>query len=333
MTLLQVIKHDRPDDAWFVWKFPSEMIDWGSQLVVGEGQQALFVKGGQLCDTFYSGTHTLSSGNIPILEKLINLPFGGDTPFTAEVWFVNTTVKRDLRWGTPSPIQLFDPSLRLPVSVRGFGRWGVRIHDPISFLRQIVGTQDLGDSDRVRDYFIGKLTQSFTQVLAEEVTTGARSVLNISNNLSDLSMRTQSMLSRELEKYGVELINIDIESLNIPEEELEKIQNSYNKAFEARELSTVQTGGAFAQIKSFEVLEDAAKNQGDNAVGALLGAGIGLGAGVPLGGHMANQMNIASNNSTSSTTERLSELKRMFDQGLITEEQYHKKQEELLREL
>ena len=333
MALLDVIKHDNPDDGWFVWKYPSETLAWGSQLVVGEGQQALFVKGGQLCDVFHSGTHTLSSGNIPILENLINLPFGGDTPFTAEIWFVNTTVKRDLRWGTPSPIQLFDPALRLPVSVRGFGKWGVRIYDPISFLRQIVGTQDLGDSDRVREYFIGKLTQSLTQVLSEEVTSGARSVLNISNNLNSLSVRSRTMLIEELENFGVELINLDIESLNIPQEEIEKIQETYNKAFEARELSTVQTGGAFAQIKSFEVLGDAAQNQGDGTVGALLGAGIGLGAGLPLGSQMANQMELGSKSNDRTTTEKLAELKQMFDQGLISEEQYQNKQNALLEDL
>ena len=117
------------------------------------------------------------------------------------------------------------------------------------------------------------------------------------------------------------------------EEKIEKIQETYNKAFEARELSTVQTGGAFAQIKSFEVLGDAAQNQGDGTVGALLGAGIGLGAGLPLGSQMANQMDLGSKSNDRTTTEKLAELKQMFDQGLISEEQYQNKQNALLEDL
>ena len=99
MALIDVIKYNAPNDDEFVWKYPSESIKLGTQLVVNEGQEAIFVKGGQALDKFNPGTHTLISGNIPLLEKIVNLPFGGDTPFTAEIWFINTTVKRDLKWG------------------------------------------------------------------------------------------------------------------------------------------------------------------------------------------------------------------------------------------
>ena len=127
MALVNVLKYEAPDDSIFVWKHPSNQIKIGSQLIVGEGQQAIFVKGGQALDCFDPGTHTLVTGNIPLIDKLINLPFGGDTPFSAEVWFVNTTVKRDLKWGTPSPIPLMDATLGFPVSARAFGKWGQRL--------------------------------------------------------------------------------------------------------------------------------------------------------------------------------------------------------------
>ena len=65
------------------------------QVVVNESQDAIFVKSGEVLDVLGPGTHTLTTGNIPILEKLINFPFGGNTPFSAEVWYVNKTVKRN----------------------------------------------------------------------------------------------------------------------------------------------------------------------------------------------------------------------------------------------
>ena len=75
MALISVIKDEAPDDNVFVWKYPTDKIKLGSQLVVNEGQKAIFVKGKAL-DIFEPGTHTLSTGNIPLIEKLINLPLG-----------------------------------------------------------------------------------------------------------------------------------------------------------------------------------------------------------------------------------------------------------------
>ena len=129
MAIVDQIKHESPSDEFFAWKHDSETIKFGSQLVVGEGQAAIFVKGGEALDVFGPGTHTLKTGNIPLIEKIINIPFGGDTPFTAEVWFVSTTVKRDLKWGTAKPIALFDKSIGFPVSLRAYGKWGVRIEE------------------------------------------------------------------------------------------------------------------------------------------------------------------------------------------------------------
>jgi membrane protease subunit (stomatin/prohibitin family) len=100
MALIDRIKFDAPDDNILVWKFPSDELTLGTQLIVNQSQEALFLKGGQVCDLFGPGTYTLSTANLPLLRALVDLPFGGQTPFAAEVWFVNKTVKRDLRWGT-----------------------------------------------------------------------------------------------------------------------------------------------------------------------------------------------------------------------------------------
>ena len=91
MALIDIIKYDGSDQE-FAWKFPSENLRLGSQLVVKPGQTAFFVKGGKALDEFLPGTYTLTSGNIPLLTKLISLPFGGNTPFQAEVWFISKLV-------------------------------------------------------------------------------------------------------------------------------------------------------------------------------------------------------------------------------------------------
>ncbi|MDP7196544.1 MAG: SPFH domain-containing protein [SAR202 cluster bacterium] len=337
MALIDIVKYDAPDDTSFVWKYPSEDLKIGSQVIVNQGQEVIFVKGGQALDLLEPGTHTLSTGNIPLLNKLINLPFGGSTPFTAEVWYINKTVKRDLKWGTPSPIQIMDSTLGFPVSVRSFGKWGARIQNSRSFVAQIVGSQLTADHVKISDYFIGEIIQKLSNIIATAINVNKISILQITASLNELSKFASEFVKKEFERFGLEVVNFNIESINIPEEEMEKIQKVFEKTLEAKELSKVQVGGAFSAIKTFEVLNAAADNPSDGAgVGAFLGAGIGLGAGLPLGSQMGQKLDISGKQSKENNpepSERIKKLKEMLDQGLITEDQFNKKREEILKEL
>jgi membrane protease subunit (stomatin/prohibitin family) len=343
MALIDVVKYEAPDDSVFVWKFPSEDLKVGSQLIVNEGQNAVFVKGGQALDVFLPGTHTLVTGNIPLLDKIINLPFGGNTPFTAEVWYVNTTVKRDLKWGTMQPIPLMDPALGFPVSVRSFGKWGARIVDARAFITQIVGSQRVADATKIRDYFIGEIVQSLVTHLGQMIAGGQASILQVAALTTQISQSAAKMISVEFSKFGVELVNFNIESINIPDEELKRIQDVFAKTLEARELSKVELGGAFAQIKSFEVLGAAAQNPGNNMVGTMLGAGIGLGAGFPIGQQMGQNLKVSTSTepphssaqlvNTNDATEKLRQIKLMFQEGLITEEIFNAKRDQIVKDL
>src|SRR3954463_14667804 len=103
MALLDRIKFGGPSNV-LVWKWPSDAIRLGAQLIVNESQEALFFKGGQALDLFGPGTHTLATGNLPILSKLMNLPFGGKTPFAAEIYYINKSLALGQNWGTKTPI-------------------------------------------------------------------------------------------------------------------------------------------------------------------------------------------------------------------------------------
>lgn len=333
MALVDVLKYEPGSDLETVWKHPSDQIKLGSQLIIGEGQQAIFVKGGQALDVLDSGTHTIVTGNIPLIEKLVNLPFGGNTPFAAEIWFVNTTVKRDLKWGTPSTIPLMDAAIGFPVNVRAFGKWGFRIIDVRSFVTQIVGSEVEANAAKIREYFIGKIIQSFSSAVSGSIAKGEASVLQINAILSELSDLSSKAICKEFDKFGVELVNFDIESINIPEEDMEKMQAVFAKTLEARELSKVDVGGAFNAIKTFEVLNNAASNESDGSIGAMLGAGVGLGAGFPLGAQMGQRLDVGQKGHSGNSKERLQNLKEMLDEGLITEEQFNVKRNEILGDL
>lgn len=335
MALIDVIKCETSSDKFFAWKYDAEDITFGAQLIVGEGQVAIFVKGGEALDVFSPGTHTLKTGNIPLLEKLINLPFGGDTPYSAEIWYVSTTIKRDLKWGTGTPIPILDKSIGFPVSLRAFGKWGIRIENPKAFLLQFVGSQSYADDEKIVNYLIGEILQKISDLLAEKVRDGMP-VLEINAELNELAVEAKINITEEFNKYGIEVINYNIENINIPDDELEKIQAVYLKTFEAKQLSNTQLTGSYAAIKSFEVLGDAANNTSDGGVGAMMSAGIGLGAGLPLGQQMGQKMSIDADNAsappTSSPKDKLMQLKSLLDEGLINQSQFDEKQAKILED-
>ena len=129
------------------------------------------------------------------------------------------------------------------------------------------------------------------------------------------------------------MVNFNIESINIPEEEMNKVQEVFSKTLEAKELSKVEVGGAFTTIKSFEVLNNAASNQSDGSVGSMLGAGIGLGAGLPIGGQLGQHLDVSGNKQTEDSTEKLRKLKAMLDEGLITQDQFETKRDQILESI
>ena len=115
MPILNRIKFDgtHNNEPWLIYKWEKEDIILGSQLIVGSGQEAIFVKNGQAQDVFLPGTYTLSSGNLPFLGKLIKFPFGSQTPFAAEVYFINKTENRNMTWGTSTPFIIEDPKYNI----------------------------------------------------------------------------------------------------------------------------------------------------------------------------------------------------------------------------
>ena len=336
MALIDRIKHDAPNDDVLVWKFPSEELTLGAQLIVNQSQEAVFLKAGEVVDIFGPGTHTLTSGNLPLLNKIVNFPFGGKTPFTAEVWFVNKTAKRNLKWGTSAPIQLVDPLYNFPVSVRAFGQWGIRLENSRSFVSQLVGTRRIADSAQVDEYFSGEIIQRLSDALAKYLVDRSVPVLQLASKLNDLSGFVQSDLSSEFSRFGIEVVNFNVERVSIPPEEQKRLQDVLAKRLEMEQLSQVQVGQGYITAKTFETLEKAAANEG--VAGSLLagglGVGMGLGGGLAAGQQMAQSLKVdampKSTGSENDLVSKLAKLKSVLDAGLISQEEFDNKKKELL---
>lgn len=284
MAIIDIVKYEQQEGV-IVHKFPSCDLRWGSQLVVYPGQVAFFVKGGTVCDKFTYGTYTLNTNNIPLLNKIVNLPFGNDSPFQADVWFVNLLQRLSLKWGTETPIQLEDPKYDIIVPVRAHGQYGFKISDAEKFVFTLVGNMPNFSEVQLQGYFRGLLLTRLTSIISQKIVNDRISVLEIPTYLQDISAYCQKELLPFFAEYGVEIMLFNIISINIPEDDL-----SLNEIKRAKNLSArLKIAGRenYKMERSFDVMDKAAENESGTGA-AFINAGLGLGASLNVGKQMGD---------------------------------------------
>ena len=283
MAIVEVVKYNGSPDV-FAWKYPSEELGTWTQLIVNESQEAILFKGGKALDVFQSGRHTLETANIPILNKIINLPFGGRSPFTAEVWYINKVNSLDIKWGTASPIQLQDPKYSVFIPVRAFGQFGIRIENSKQFLVKLVGTLSVFDKTNILKYFRGLYLTKVKDAISSYLVHKQISIMEINAYIEELSTYLQEKMQPVLEEYGIKLVNFYVNVISVPEDDtaVKKLKDALAKKAEMNII-----GYNYQQERSFDTLEGAAKNPGTS--GDLMGAGLGLGMGVTMGGAVGGQ--------------------------------------------
>ena len=345
MAIVDRVKWDGSPHL-LAWKFPSEELSTWTQLIVNETQEAFVVRGGVYEGPFGVGRHTLSTENIPLLRELMGLPFGGKSPFSAEVWYVNRVTNLEVKWGTPSPLQLKDPEYQIMVPVRAFGQYGVRVTDAKKFLLKLVGTVQAFDVDTMSAYFRGVFGTRITTEIAKVVIASKVPILEVALELENISAHLQQTLAGELAEYGIGLQQFNVTSINVPEDDPAVI--SLKKAL-AKKAEMGILGFNYQQERSFDVLQTAAGNEGTagGVMGAGLGLGMGAGMGAPIGGAMAGigqNLNInplqapsAAPTPGSGATmdyakkiELLTQLSELRDKGILSAEEFDREKQKVL---
>ena len=283
VAIVSVVKYNGKPDV-FAWKYPNSELGTWTQLIVNESQQAILFKGGQALDVFEAGRHTLSTNNIPFLGSIINLPFGGRSPFSAEVWFVNKQFNLDVKWGTPSPIQIQDPIYGVFVPVCSHGVFGIQIEDAKRFLVKLVGTLPSFSKDDISRYFRGVYVSKVKDAISTYIVERKVGILEINMYLEELSDFLRERIAPVMADYGIALTNFYVNDISVPEDDPAVISLKNTLAKKA-EMDII--GYNYVQERSFDTLEGAATNPGSGS-SDLMGAGLGLGMGFGMGGGFGN---------------------------------------------
>jgi excisionase family DNA binding protein len=273
--IIDVVSHPNVMDDELVYREPqggNGDFRMGSQVIVQEGQTAIFVRQGQVLDALPPGSHTLSTGNIPLLAGAINLLItSGKTPFTAEVYYVSMRQFLDMGWGTPEPVTMRDADLGM-VRLRANGVYTFEIKDPSLFVNKIVGTQGIYETPQIENMLRGIIISKFSDLLGEIKIP----FLDLPAKYDELGAGTKAKVMDEFGQYGIALRSLYIRSISPTEETAKAID-------ERSQMGAIGDMNKYMQFQAARGIRDAAQNPS----GGVAGAGVGLGAGLGMGQMMA----------------------------------------------
>ena len=278
--LVDIIEWIDDSRSTLAWRFPryNNEIKNGAQLIVREGQRAVFVYRGQLADTFMPGNYQLTSENLPILSTLQGWKHGFNSPFRSEVYFINTRPVTDLRWGTPQPVTIRDPDFGM-VQVRANGLCVVKIDDPEIFLREVIGTDSAVEADEIAELLRRVITLAFSDMVLE---TGLGAI-DLQGRQVELSEKLREFVAERVDdEFGLAIPSITM-NISLPDEITQAMTRGVARGVEeGGYVRNVGDLNRLQQVRAADAMLAAASNPGGSAAGDAMQLGLGVA--------MANQM-------------------------------------------
>ncbi len=321
--IADVIKYEG-DNSTFIWKHPCEDFNSLTQLIVHESQEAIFFMNGQALDLFCAGRYTLETQNIPKIGKFLNRTTGDETPFRAEVYFINKTEQMSIKWGTDSKVQYIEPTYGFPLSIGASGEMSLRAEDSRKLLLKLVGTESFLGQQKLVGFFRSFLMTKVKTYIAQVIKTKGINIFEIDEHLTTFSNEIKNLLISDFADYGVCLEQFFVTTIVKPDgdRQYEKFKELHFRQYadiaeaklkqqtdiiyaqteaqkvvidsQAQATKRAQEGYTYSQERGFDVAEKVAQNE---AVGEFTNMGVGFGtmAGVggAVGGMVGGMMNDA----------------------------------------
>lgn len=276
MAFYDVIRYQPSFMNWIMYKHPVDEFNNNSRLIVSPGQVAIVVHNGKIEKIVEEGTIKIKSDYLPFLKNFSKSFFGGKTAYPIEIYFINKVIKLNLFWGTSDPIKLTDPKYQILINVRARGQIGLKLVNYQYFYQTLIGSL-MKDSiityDVVQEFFRGKLNQIIKKNLSTYIINNKITFLEIDTKIDEIQTSFEEEIREELKQFGFDVINLSVESINVPDTDLDKLNDILHKKAEY-----VQLGDqVYRTTRGYDVLEAGANNNGSAA--AMMGIGMGMNMG------------------------------------------------------
>ena len=322
---VDVIHWTDAQDGILASRYPMQdfEIQYGAQLTVRDGQLALFVDQGKVADVFIpGGPYTLNTQTLPLLTNLKHWDKLFESPFKADVYFFNTRLQLDRKWGTPQAVTIRDKEFGM-VQIRAFGLYSYKLVDVTKFYKEISGSRESYTVDDLDGQLRGMVVAGMSDLFAQS----GIPFIDMAANQDELGVQLKTKLAETFARYGLELDQFTVQNISLPEA-LQKVLDQRIGMNIAGNLNQL------TQYNTAQSIPIAAANEGGAA-----GVGAGLGAGVAMGQAMMGAMGQAMGSGAASaapaedplvTIEKLHGLK---EKGILSQEEFDAKKAELLKKL
>lgn len=362
-----VIKNTGPGEL-LIWRQPEEDFNTNSTLIVMPGEEAIFIKEGNIEEVFGNGTYKLSTENYPFISRLRNAFTGGISTFNCVVYFVRKADSQEIRWGTETPIQVRDKVWGIRTDARVRGAYKVRIENPAKLLEKLIGNNvPYQFQEELNKYFESEFQGKIKSAISKFLNGLEQELIGIDAYMDELSEQIEPYIDEVVQDYGLKCVKFSLAGLDIDNSKYDEIDQSQIASISKVKLAQGDKGVMdvlgedWGRQQAANILGDLARNPGAGGVGAM---GAGMGMGVAAGsvfGNMANQMFSPMNQQTpqqpvqpsqptpsgrfapkgtgapqsgaqssEDPMETLGKLKKMLDAGLIEQSEYDAKKAEVL---
>ena len=313
--LAQVIQWDGADSNTLWYRFPSPLdeIKDASKLIIAPGQGALLVYEGKVADVLTDGgSYLLKTDNHPLRQ-------GFESEHKLQIYFFRTTHITNVYWGTATPIKFVDSIYKMPVELGLHGTYTFRVAEAEHFFKHFIGAGRGYDLESLRQIFIERTYQETAAIIHEH----QYPYVELDAHLVDLAQGLRTRISSVFAELGLELTDVRVSGTQFDEETRNRIARVSDITADTR--AAQEAGLSYEEMQRLQALRDAARNEG-----GLAGAGVQMGVGLELGRKITDSSHTSTTSEDAPSLERLRKLKLLLDEGVISEEDYNKKKQELL---
>jgi membrane protease subunit (stomatin/prohibitin family) len=318
-----------PETLFERWTENGDEIKNASKLIVGPGQGCIFVYEGKVVSVFIeSGLFNLETDNIPFWTTVKNALYKFESAHKVGIYFFRKADFLNKRWGTPSPITYTDPKFKFPVGLGAFGNFSFRISNPEEFFVRVVAGAHYYPVREIQKVLVSRITQPMSDYLAN-AQFGYTEIDKHRNTIAEFCSKESAKIFQDL---GFDLIDFRIEGTSFDEATQARIGKIADMSAEAQALK--ELGVDYAQHQQLQAMRDIARNEGQGNAGMQFGMGLEMARllGQNLAGSPQQPVKTAQP-SSEDPMQKLEKLKKMFDAGLITEQEFSANKQEILSQL